>query len=110
MKKRKRKKRNRLRPRFFIIIFVILISGGIFYQVNSRNQPDTMPNFHGWLAHEVEEYLAARPNMSVIFQFEHSDTVEPTRVMAQSLQPGRLIGDEAVVVSVTVSLGKEVAP
>ncbi|MCL1950653.1 MAG: PASTA domain-containing protein [Turicibacter sp.] len=111
MKKiKKRKKRLRLQPRFFIIIFMGLIIGGIIYQADIRNQSRVMPNLHGWLASEVQEYLGERPNVSVIFEYEHSDIVEPTRVISQSLKPGRVIGDEAVVVSVTISLGSEVAP
>ena len=106
--KKRRKKKTRVKPRFFIIIFIGLIAGGIFYQVNTRNQEHAMTNFHGWLASEVDEYVSRRPNMSVIFEFEHSDTLEPTRVMSQSVSPGRVVGDEPVVVLVTVSLGKEV--
>ena len=107
-KRRKKKKRARLQPRFFIIIFIALIAGGIFQQIEIRNQDDTMTNFHGWLANEVEEYISRRENMAVIWEFEYSDTIEPTRIMGQSIQPGRIIGNEAVVVSVTVSRGQEV--
>jgi len=105
--KRKQKK-TRVKPRFFIIIFIGLIAGGIFYQVNGRNQEEAMPNFHGWLSTDVEAFVYEQPNMSVMFEFEHSPTIEPTRVMSQSIEPGRIIGGEAVVVSVTISLGQEV--
>jgi len=108
MKNRKRKKKTRVKPRFFIMIFMGLIAGGIFYQVNSRTQDDAMPNFHGWLVSDVEAFAYERPNMSVMVEWEHSSTIPPTRVMSQSIQPGRIIGNEAVVVSVTASLGQEV--
>ena len=109
-KKRKRRKRIRLQPRFFVILFTLFIFGGLFYQVRDHNPEYSMTNFHGWLASEVEEYVRNRPNMGLIFEVAHSDAIEPTRVMGQSIQPGRVIGDEAVVVSVTISLGKEVTP
>jgi len=103
--KRKKQKKYLLKPRFFCLIFSILLIGGVSYHLLTSNQENELPNFYGWLAEDVMEFAKVRDNISIIYELDYSETVPPTRVISQSLHPGTELGSEPVVLTVRVSKG-----
>jgi beta-lactam-binding protein with PASTA domain len=99
------KKKARLRPRFFSMILIIAITVLSVYFVwyGNRNQ---LPNLHGWASTDVLTF-AADNDIEVIFEFVYSDTVAPTLVSSQSVQPGTMMTDDMVVM-VEISKGTKV--
>ena len=100
-----RRKRNRIRARFFsliLIISIIAVIGYFFWQTTSEQ----MPNLHGWESAEVLNF--ARDNeIEVHFEFIYSTDMAPTLVMSQSIPP-RTILTEDMSLSVEISKGVEV--
>jgi beta-lactam-binding protein with PASTA domain len=99
------KRRVRFRHRFFSMILMIIISVLVVYLVwyQKRNQ---LPSLHGWASSDV--LIFARDNdIEIVFEFVYSDTVSPSLVSGQSVQPGTIINDDMVVV-VEISKGIQV--
>ena len=105
METKKRRKR-RLKPRFFTVIFSILIAILLFRFFFGRHQEVVMPNFHGWESVDVMDFVSRYDNVSVIFELVYSSTVPPTRVISQSVQPGVSLSDGDIQLIVEVSKGE----
>ena len=104
-KKKIKKKRYRLKPRFFSILFAISIIINItFFFLRARGD-ETMPNLHGWSSDDVLVFEEEHDNISIIFELVYSNDVIPTRVVSQSIQPGTNIADTNIVMTVEVSKG-----
>lgn len=99
------KKKVKLRPRFYsmFLTMAIIISTVYLLWYSNRNQ---LPNLHGWASIDVVT-LARTHDIEVTFKFVYSDTVAPTRVTSQSVQPGTLMADD-MVVTVEISKGIKV--
>ena len=99
------KKKARFRPRFFSIVLMmaIMILSVYFVWYGQRNQ---LPNLHGWASTDMLAF-ARDHEIEITVEFVYSDTVSPTLVSGQDVQPGTMMTDQMVVV-VEISKGIEV--
>ena len=75
------------------------------YFVWYRNQ-NRLPNLHGWASTDVLAF-AEDNNIEVVFEFVYSDTVAPTLVSNQGVQPGTMMYDDLFLM-VEISKGVQV--
>ena len=108
-KKKKIRKRYKLKPRFFCIIISFLIIIGGIYKISGSVQANELPNFYGWDAEAIMTFEEEHPNLSIIYEFVYSETVRPTRVINQSIQPGIELGDSPLIITVQISKGLPVS-
>jgi len=99
------KKKAKFRPRFFslILMMAIIVLSVYFMWYGNRDQ---LPNLHGWASTDVLAF-AGENEIEVAFEFVYSDTIAPTLVSGQDVQPGTVITDQMVVV-VEISKGIQV--
>jgi len=100
-----RRRRNRVRARFFsllLTISIVAVIGYFFLQTTGMH----LPNLHGWEAREVLDF-ARNNNIEVQFEFTYSDSVAPTLVISQS-EPPRTAITEGMSLSIEISKGIEV--
>ena len=81
-----RKKKTRIKPRFFSIILSIFIMAaiGYFFWQTTNIQ---IPNLHGWESVEVLEF-AREHDIQIHFEFIYTGDMAPTLVVSQSVPPG----------------------
>lgn len=108
IKRRVKKKRIRLKPRFYLIVFLMLLAGATLFHVLTADHQSQMPSMLGWTTDEVLEFESRHPEISIIFDFDYSDQVLPARVMSQSIAPGTTIGPHPLVMQVEISKGTRV--
>jgi len=101
-----RRKRNRVRARFFSLFFTILIVAVIGYFFWKTTTSMHLPNLHGWKSCEVLDF-AKDHNIEVHFEFVYSPDIAPTLVMSQSAPPRTAI-TEGMSLSIQISKGIEV--
>jgi len=101
---RPRRKKIRLRARFYTIVatLVMLIIGLFFLRSTNTN----LPNLHGWESNAVVQF-AREHGIDVEFEFSYSTDVAPTLVIGQSVAPGTNL-DEVDALIIEVSKGIEV--
>jgi len=101
----KRKKKNRLRARFYSILvtLLIIISAGYFFWQVTNTQ---VPNLHGWESVDVLNF-GHDHNVLINFEFVYSNDVAPTRVVSQSVLPGATITED-LQITVEISKGVEI--
>ena len=100
-----RRKKNRIRARFFSLffsIFIMIVIGYFFWQ--SMNAQ--IPNLHGWESIEVLHF-GRNHEIEINFEFIYSNDLAPTLVVSQSLPPGTAI-TEGMRLTVEISKGVEV--
>ena len=100
-----RRRRNRVRARFFSLFLTILIISviGYFYWQTTNTR---IPNLHGWESTEVLEF-AREHNIEIEVEFIYSNDMAPTLVIGQSIPPQTDITD-GMVLEIEVSKGFEV--
>ena len=104
-KKKQVRKRYKLKPRFFCLIFSVLIIAVLIYKFLIPTSVNELPNFYGWTTEAVMSFESEQPNISIIYEMVYSETVRPTRVVSQSLQPGTEIGEHPLIIVVEISKG-----
>ena len=100
-----RKKKNRVRARFFslfISILIIAVIGYFLWQTTSER----MPNLHGWESAQVLDF-ARDHNIEVQVDFIYTDDIMPALVVSQSVSPRTNI-TEGMSLKVEISKGVEV--
>jgi len=102
----KKKTRTRLTAKTYSILLstIIIIIIGLFFL--RRNQSSQMPNFHGWYSKDVIEF-ASDFGFIVEYDFVYSETVAPTRVISQTVNPGTQITPN-LYLFIEISKGREV--
>jgi len=100
-----RRKKHRIRARFFSIFFTILIitAIGYFFWQTTNTQ---IPNLHGWESTEVLDF-GNNHSIEINFEFIYSNDMAPTLVISQSVPPGTVITD-GMSLTVEISKGVEV--
>ena len=100
-----RRKKTRIRARFFSLFFslFIMVAIGYFFWQTTHTQ---IPNFHGWESTAVLDF-GRRHAIDVHFEFIYSSDMSPTRVVSQSVPPGTTIF-EGMGLTVEISKGIEV--
>ena len=103
--KQVRRKKNRIRARFFSLFITILIISviGYFYWQTTNTR---IPNLHGWESTDVLDF-AKDHNIEIEVEFVYSNNLAPTLVISQSISPGTDI-TEGMILSIEVSKGVEV--
>ena len=97
-----KRKKSRIRLRFFsILLFILIIAviGYYFWQTTNRG----IPNLHGWESIEVLNF-ANNHNIDIHFEFVYSNNMAPTLVISQSVPPGTII-TEGMSLTVEISKG-----
>lgn len=100
-----RKKKNRVRARFFslfLTILIITVIGYFFWQTTVER----MPNLHGWESAQVLDF-ARDHNIEVLVDFIYTNDMVPTLVVSQSISPRTDI-TEGMSLRVEISKGVEV--
>lgn len=100
-----RRKKNRIRPRFYSIILslLIFITVGIFIRHHLHL---TVPNFHGWEGADVIEFAQIH-QIQVNFTFVYDEQMSPTKVTGQSVAPRTELTAD-MVIDIEISKGIEV--
>jgi len=100
-----RKKKKRIRARFFSVILTVLITIFIISFFFRSNQSQ-LPNLRGWESVDVLRFAQEfEIDVSVVFVYTHE--IAPTKVVSQSLAPGTPI-TEIIELIIEVSKGIEV--
>jgi len=102
----KKRRKRRLKPRFFTVIFSILIAVLLFRFFSGEHQEAVMPNFHGWESVDVIDFVGRHDNVTVTFELVYSSEVPPTRVARQSIAPGVSLTDVDDQLIIEVSKGE----
>lgn len=100
-----RRRKNRLKARFFSIflsLFILAMIGYFFWQTTHPQ----IPNLHGWSSTEVLDF-GKDHEMDIQFEFIYSRDVAPTLVISQSIPPRTAIS-EGMDLTVEISKGVEV--
>jgi len=100
-----RRRKNRLKARFFslfLTILIITVIGYFFWQTTNT----TMPNLHGWESIEVLDF-ARDHNIEIQVEFIYSNDIAPTLIISQSIPP-RTVITEGMTLNVEISKGVEV--
>jgi len=100
-----RRKKNRIRARFFSIVFSIFIMAAIGYFFWQTTQIQ-IPNLHGWESTEVLDFARGH-HIEIEFEFVYSRDMAPTLVVSQSVPPGTAI-TAGMHLTVEISKGVEV--
>lgn len=105
---KKKKKKYRLNAKFYCWIFTFSIIVMLGYGIKSIIQFNTIPNFYGWTADEVMKFHEKHENITVIYELVYSYDILQNRVMEQSIKPRTKVGQDPLVLTVTVSKGSPV--
>ena len=100
-----RRKKNRVKARFFslfLTILIISVVGYLYWQTTNTR----IPNLHGWESTEVLNF-AKEHNIEIEVEFIYSNIMAPTLVISQSIPPRTAI-TEGMVLIIEVSKGVEV--
>lgn len=101
----KKRKKYRLNAKFYCWIFIFGILMILSFSIKSAIQFNTVPNFHGWSAESVMKYDKEHENITIIYELVYSYDILQNRVMDQSIKPRTPIGEDPLVLTVTVSKG-----
>lgn len=105
---KKKKKKYRLNAKFYCWIFIFSIIGMLGYGLKSIIQFNTIPNFYGWSADQVMKFDEKHENITVIYELVYSYDILQNCVIEQSIKPRTKIGQDPLVLTVTVSKGNPV--
>jgi len=100
-----RKRKTRVRARFFSLflsLLIITVIGYFFWQTTGEQ----IPNLHGWKSSEVLDF-ARYHNIEVEMDFIYTSDMMPTLVVSQSISPRTDI-TEGMSLRVEISKGVEV--
>ncbi len=80
-----KRKRYKVKPRFFVCLMLVIFSASVVFSSVKTFMPTHIPNFYGWSAQDVTSFVSKNRQLAVTYELRYSYDVLQNCVIGQEM-------------------------